>query len=134
MKTECFCNGALIRDTRDVPYTYKGEATIIWAVTADFCQDCGEIVVLHDDRYSNWVLSFDLLVESLSRVSKDSLCLNCCSRPMALCDHSNPYDAACGEPYLVPLYSGCCSSACEKSKRYRDLGGNPAFSPIPNPQ
>ena len=32
------CGAAeLIRDTRDLPYTYKGESTTIPAVTADFC-------------------------------------------------------------------------------------------------
>jgi HTH-type transcriptional regulator/antitoxin MqsA len=30
------------RDTRDVPFTYKGEATAITAVTGDFCPVCGE--------------------------------------------------------------------------------------------
>ena len=35
----------LIRDTRDVPYTYKGETTTIADVTADFCPACGEAVL-----------------------------------------------------------------------------------------
>ena len=34
----------LIRDTRDLPYTYKGEATTIPAVTADFCPACDESI------------------------------------------------------------------------------------------
>ncbi|MGB8261846.1 MAG: type II toxin-antitoxin system MqsA family antitoxin [Terracidiphilus sp.] len=32
----------LIRDTRDLPFTYKGETTTIAAVTGDFCPACAE--------------------------------------------------------------------------------------------
>ncbi len=40
------CAGAeLVHDTRDMPYTYKGEATIVPAVTGDFCPACGEAVL-----------------------------------------------------------------------------------------
>ncbi|WP_326543545.1 type II toxin-antitoxin system MqsA family antitoxin [Pseudorhodoferax sp.] len=39
------CGAAeLTRDTRDLPYTYKGETTTIAAVTADYCPACGESV------------------------------------------------------------------------------------------
>ena len=39
------CGAAeLIHDTRDLPYTYKGEATLIPAVTADFCPACDESI------------------------------------------------------------------------------------------
>ena len=39
------CGAAeLIHDTRDLPYTYKGEATTIPAVTADFCPACAESI------------------------------------------------------------------------------------------
>ena len=39
------CGAAeLIRDTRDVPYTYKGETTVIPGVTADFCPACDESI------------------------------------------------------------------------------------------
>lgn len=34
----------LVHDTRDQPYSYKGEATIIPAVTADWCPACGESI------------------------------------------------------------------------------------------
>jgi HTH-type transcriptional regulator/antitoxin MqsA len=34
----------LDRDTRDLPYVYKGEATTITAVTADFCTACDESI------------------------------------------------------------------------------------------
>ena len=35
----------LVHDTRDVPYTYKGEATTIASVTGDFCPACSESVL-----------------------------------------------------------------------------------------
>ena len=39
------CGGAeLVHDTRDMPYSYKGETTTIPAVTADWCPACGESV------------------------------------------------------------------------------------------
>jgi HTH-type transcriptional regulator / antitoxin MqsA len=39
------CGAAeLIRDTRDLPYTYKGESTTIPAVMADFCPACDESI------------------------------------------------------------------------------------------
>lgn len=39
------CGAAeLIHDTRDLPYTYKGETTVIPAVTADFCPACNESI------------------------------------------------------------------------------------------
>jgi len=40
------CSAAeLVHDTRDLPYTYKGESTIIPAVTGDFCPACDEAVL-----------------------------------------------------------------------------------------
>ena len=40
------CGAAeLIHDTRDMPYTYKGDSTIIPSVTGDFCPACGEVVM-----------------------------------------------------------------------------------------
>ena len=35
----------LIHDTRDLPYTYKGETTIIAAVIGDFCPACAESIL-----------------------------------------------------------------------------------------
>jgi HTH-type transcriptional regulator / antitoxin MqsA len=34
----------LARDTRDIPYTYKGKSTTLPAVIGDFCPACGEAV------------------------------------------------------------------------------------------
>ncbi len=40
------CGAAkLVRDTRDLPYTYKGESTTIEAVTGDYCPACEEVVL-----------------------------------------------------------------------------------------
>lgn len=40
------CGAAkLVHDTRDMPYTYKGESTTIPAVSGDFCPACGEVVL-----------------------------------------------------------------------------------------
>lgn len=37
------CSGAeLVHDTRDMPFTYKGQTTQIPAVTADWCDACDE--------------------------------------------------------------------------------------------
>ncbi len=35
----------LVRDTRDLPYTYKCASTVIPAVTGHFCPSCGEAVL-----------------------------------------------------------------------------------------
>lgn len=40
------CGAAeLVHDTRDLPYTYKGETTVIPQVTGDFCPACDESVL-----------------------------------------------------------------------------------------
>jgi HTH-type transcriptional regulator/antitoxin MqsA len=40
------CGAAeLVHDTRDRPYTYKGETTLIMAVTGEFCPACDESVL-----------------------------------------------------------------------------------------
>jgi HTH-type transcriptional regulator / antitoxin MqsA len=44
MKCPVCCAAELIHDTRNLPYTYKGETTTIAAVTADFCPACGESI------------------------------------------------------------------------------------------
>jgi HTH-type transcriptional regulator/antitoxin MqsA len=45
MKCPTCAEAELLHDTRDVPYTYKGESTILPAVTGDFCPACGEVVL-----------------------------------------------------------------------------------------
>lgn len=40
------CGAAqLVHGTRDLPYSYKGESTVIAAVTGDFCPACDESVL-----------------------------------------------------------------------------------------
>ncbi len=40
------CGAAeLVHDTRDILYTYKGETTVIAAVTGEFCPACAESIL-----------------------------------------------------------------------------------------
>jgi HTH-type transcriptional regulator/antitoxin MqsA len=68
MTMKCPVCGAaeLIHDTRDLPYTYKGETTTIAAVTGDFCTACGEVILdrEHGDRYSDLMLQFNQQVNA----------------------------------------------------------------------
>jgi HTH-type transcriptional regulator/antitoxin MqsA len=44
------CGGAdLVRDLRGLPYSYKGESTVISAVEADYCPKCGEAILGFDE-------------------------------------------------------------------------------------
>lgn len=65
---KCPCCGAaeLIHDTRDIPYVYKGETTIIPAVTGDFCPACAEVVLDREqgDRYSELIGMFQRQVNA----------------------------------------------------------------------
>lgn len=56
----------LMRDTRDVPYSYKGELTIIPAVTGDFCPACEEQVLDAGEskRTMDLMLSFNKQVNA----------------------------------------------------------------------
>ena len=45
MKCPTCGTAKLVHDTRDVPYTYKGETTVIPAVTGDFCPACDESIL-----------------------------------------------------------------------------------------
>ena len=44
MKCPTCAAAKLVRDTRDITHTYKGETTIIPAVTGDFCPACDEAI------------------------------------------------------------------------------------------
>jgi HTH-type transcriptional regulator/antitoxin MqsA len=56
----------LLRETRDIPYSYKGETTTIPDVTGDFCPACDEVLLDREqgDRYSEWVGSFQRQVNA----------------------------------------------------------------------
>jgi HTH-type transcriptional regulator / antitoxin MqsA len=68
MNMKCPACGAaeLVHDTRDVPYTYKGESTIIPDVTGDFCPACGEVVMdmVEGVRHSATMLAFNKQVNA----------------------------------------------------------------------
>lgn len=51
----------LVRDTRDMPYTYKGESTLIPKVNGEFCPICGEAIldVGESVRTSELMLAFN---------------------------------------------------------------------------
>ena len=65
---KCPCCGAaeLIHDTRDLPYTYKGETTVIPAVKADFCPACDESItdMLETERVMREMQAFNKQVNA----------------------------------------------------------------------
>ncbi len=66
MKCPCWGAAELLHDTRDMPYTYKGESTTITAVTGDFCPACSEVVFNREygDRYSELIGQFQRQVNA----------------------------------------------------------------------
>jgi HTH-type transcriptional regulator / antitoxin MqsA len=56
----------MVRDTRDVPYTYKGESTVVPRVIGDFCPACGEAVLdaVESARASARLLEFNKQVNA----------------------------------------------------------------------
>ena len=66
MKCPSCAEAELVHDTRDMPYTYKGESTIIAAVTGDFCPACGEAVLgmVESKRVSAEMLEFNKQVNA----------------------------------------------------------------------
>ncbi|NOQ36079.1 MAG: YgiT-type zinc finger protein [Methylococcaceae bacterium] len=61
------CSAAeLLSDTRDVPYSYKGETTLIEAVVGDFCPACDEIILdaAESQRMSLLMLAFNKQVNA----------------------------------------------------------------------
>ena len=56
----------LVRDTRDVPYTYKGESTVLPQVTGEFCAACDESVLdaAESRRTMNLMLAFNKQVNA----------------------------------------------------------------------
>jgi HTH-type transcriptional regulator/antitoxin MqsA len=45
MKCPVCGSAELVHDTRDLPYTYKGESTVLLQVTGNFCPACREGVL-----------------------------------------------------------------------------------------
>lgn len=61
------CEAAvLLQDTRDLPYTYKGESTVIPSVTGDYCPACDESVLnaVESARVSRAMLDFNKQVNA----------------------------------------------------------------------
>ena len=50
----------LVHDTRDQSYTYKGETTVLTAVSGDFCTACGESILNSEEsrRTMDMMLEF----------------------------------------------------------------------------
>ena len=66
MKCPSCAAAKLVRETRNMPYTYKGESTTIAAVTGDFCPSCGEVVlnIAESVRTSAVMLQFNKQVNA----------------------------------------------------------------------
>ncbi|WP_454765493.1 type II TA system antitoxin MqsA family protein [Cupriavidus campinensis] len=61
------CGGAeLVRERRDMPYSYRGESTVIESVLADWCPICGEGVLDRDecDRIGELAFAFNKQVNA----------------------------------------------------------------------
>lgn len=58
--------GELVHDTRDLPYTYKGETTTLPQVTGDFCTACDESILdaAESRRTMNLMLEFNKQVNA----------------------------------------------------------------------
>jgi HTH-type transcriptional regulator / antitoxin MqsA len=58
--------GKLVRDTRDLPYAYKGESTVLPQVTGEFCTGCDESVLdaTESRRTMNLMLAFNKQVNA----------------------------------------------------------------------
>ncbi len=68
MKCPICGKAELVRDTRDISYTYKGETTTIPAVTGEFCTACGEAILGAADsaRTGALMLEFNKQVQSMT--------------------------------------------------------------------
>ena len=61
------CGAAeLMRDTRDMPYTYKGESTVIPALTGAYCPACAEVVLDMEEaeRFGQQIREFNKQVNA----------------------------------------------------------------------
>jgi len=66
MKCPICANAELVTDTRELPYTYKGETTTLPTVTGEFCPVCGEMVLSAEEatRTSALMLEFNKQVNA----------------------------------------------------------------------
>jgi HTH-type transcriptional regulator/antitoxin MqsA len=58
--------GEAVQETRDMPYVYKGESTVIPHVTGLFCGACGEAILdaVESARVSGLMLEFNKQVNA----------------------------------------------------------------------
>ena len=58
----------LVQQTRDLPYSYKGESTLLPAIVGDFCPSCGEAVLTREQavRSSSMMMEFNKQVNAAS--------------------------------------------------------------------
>lgn len=72
MKCSACGSAELITDSRELPYTYKGESTVIDNVTGEFCPACDEVILnaAESQRVSAAMLSFNKQVNA-ARVNPD---------------------------------------------------------------
>ena len=81
------CGAAeLVHDTRDQSYTYKGEITVLSAVTGDFCTACGESILNSDESRR----TMDMMLEFHKQVNAAII------DPAFKC-RFGPYYIACGK-------------------------------------
>ena len=66
MKCPSCAAAELLHDTRDMPYIYKGESTLIPGVTGDFCPACDESILnaVESRRTMNYMLDFNKQVNA----------------------------------------------------------------------
>ena len=66
MKCPSCAASELLHDTRDMPYIYKGESTLIPGVTGDFCPACDESILnaVESRRTMNFMLDFNKQVNA----------------------------------------------------------------------
>ena len=67
MKCPSCAAADLVHDTRDMPYHYKGETTLIPAVTGEFCPACDEAILAVDEsrRTMRFMLEFNKQVNAM---------------------------------------------------------------------
>lgn len=70
------CGGAeLVLSTQDLPYTYKGKTTTLPAVTGDFCDMCGDMLLAGEqaDRLYRLMRAFANQVDDVGPVKPSNL-------------------------------------------------------------
>ncbi|OCP34415.1 type II toxin-antitoxin system MqsA family antitoxin [Ensifer sp. LC163] len=67
--------GTLVRDTRDIPYVYRGESVLIEKVTGRFCDACNEVVP--DDMDAQRLIKTMLKFNKKVDIEKQCACVMC---------------------------------------------------------